>query len=24
MLMDGVAKAIMGETSLEEVFRAAL
>ena len=24
MLMDGVAKAVMGETSLEEVFRAAL
>jgi type II secretory ATPase GspE/PulE/Tfp pilus assembly ATPase PilB-like protein len=24
MLMDGVAKAIMGETSLDEVFRAAL
>ena len=24
MFMDGVAKAIMGETSLEEVFRAAL
>ena len=24
MFMDGVAKAVMGETSLEEVFRAAL